>query len=65
MIPAKTDAQNAAVSATIDTVLATVVALASFLSRIECPPHLPVDKCRSSLFVEAIAVMVIFERRGF
>jgi hypothetical protein len=37
MIPAKTDAQNATVSAMNGTEVAVVVALAGFLSRIECP----------------------------
>jgi hypothetical protein len=37
MIPAKTDAQNATVSAMNGIEVAMVVALAGFLSRIECP----------------------------
>jgi hypothetical protein len=65
MIPATTDAQNATVSAIIGTAVAMVMALAGFLSSIECPPHLPFKKCKKSLFVEAIASMAIFKRRGF
>jgi hypothetical protein len=40
MIPAKTDAQNATVSAIIGAAVAMVVALAGFLSRIGMPPTL-------------------------
>jgi hypothetical protein len=65
MIPAKTDAQNATVSAMIGTEVAMVVALAGFLSRIECPHICLLIKCRKSRFVEAIALREIFKRRGF
>ena len=65
MIPAKTDAQNATVSAMSGTELAMVVAFAGFLSRIECPHIRHLDKCRKSLFVKAIALMAIFKWRGF